>query len=154
MLAVMLVLGVAIGLPISIWKASSIIVTDFAPIAQARTWVVYDVGRVGMVIGYLAAVLLFCRAAWGNWLKQLLAPVGRMALTNYLTQSILGALIFYSFGLGLYGKLAGYQLYLTIIPIWILQIIWSRIWLEHFHYGPFEWVWRSLTYMQWQTLHR
>jgi len=153
-LTMMLVTGFVIGLPISVWKAGSIIAADFDPIAQARTWLIYDVGRVGMVIGYLAAVLLFCRGGWGNWLKQSLAAVGRMALSNYLIQSILGALIFYSFGLGLYGQLAGYQLYLIVVAIWIPQIIWSRTWLKRFHYGPFEWIWRSLTYKQLQKMRR
>ena len=153
-LILILVAGFAIGLPISIWKAGSIIAADFDPIAQARTWVIYDVGRVGMVLGYLATVLLFCRASWGHWLKRPLAAVGRMALTNYLTQSILGALIFYSFGLGLYGQMAGYQLYLVVVAIWVLQIIWSRLWLQRFYYGPFEWAWRSMTYKQAQKMRR
>jgi len=153
-LMMLLVLGFAIGLPISVWKAGSIIAAAFDPIAQARTWLLYDVGRVGMVVGCLAAVLLFCRAGWGGWLKRPLAAVGRMALTNYLTQSILGALIFYSFGLGFYGKLAGYQLCLVVVAIWILQIVWSRAWLKYYCYGPFEWLWRSLTYKQSQKMRR
>jgi len=153
-LTLMLIIGFAIGLPVSVWKAGSIIAADFDPIAQAQTWVIYDVGRAGMVAGYLAAVLLFCRAGWGNWLKRPLAAVGRMALTNYLTQSIMGGLIFYSFGLGLYGTLVGYQLYLVVVAIWILQILWSRAWLNYFYYGPFEWVWRSLTYKQMQKMRR
>jgi uncharacterized protein len=153
-LIIILILGFVIGLPISIWKAGSIIAANFDPVAQARTWIIYDVGRIGMVTGYLAAVLLFCRAGWGNWLKRPLAAVGRMALTNYLTQSILGALIFYGFGLGLYGQMAGYQLCLVVVAIWIVQIIWSRAWLKRFYYGPFEWAWRSLTYKQAQKMRR
>jgi uncharacterized protein len=153
-LIIILTLGFAVGLPISIWKAGSIIAANFDPIAQARTWIIYDAGRIGMVSGYLAVVLLFCRAGWGNWLKRPLAAVGRMALTNYLMQSILGALIFYSFGLGLYGQIAGYQLCLVVIAIWIVQIVWSRAWLQRFYYGPFEWAWRSLTYRQPQRMRR
>jgi uncharacterized protein len=153
-LIAMLTVGFMIGLPVSVWKAVSIIAAEFDPIAQARTWVVYDVGRIGMVVGYLAAVLLFCRAGWGAWLKRPLAAVGRMALTNYLAQSILGALIFYGFGLGLYGRMAGYQLCLVVIAIWAVQIIWSRAWLKRYYYGPCEWLWRSLTYGQSQKMRR
>jgi len=63
-------------------------------------------------------------------------------------------LIFYSFGLGLYGKMAGIQLYLVAVAIWVLQIIWSRAWLKRFYYGPFEWLWRSMTYGQLQKMRR
>jgi len=153
-LTMMLVAGFAIGLPISVWKAGSIIASGFDPIAQARTWLLYDLGRVGMMVGYLCTALLFCRVEWGRWLKCPLAAVGRMALTNYLAQSILGALIFYSFGLGWYGQIAGYQLYLVVVAIWIAQIAWSRAWLKYYCYGPVEWIWRSLTYKQPQKMRR
>jgi uncharacterized protein len=69
-----------------------------------------------------------------------------MALTNYLAQSILCALIFYGFGLGLYGRVTGYQLYGVVLAVWVLELAWSGWWLQRYQIGPFEWVWRSLTY--------
>jgi uncharacterized protein len=69
-----------------------------------------------------------------------------MALTNYLAQSILCALIFYGFGLGLYGRVTGYQLYGLVALIWALELAWSSWWLARYRIGPAEWVWRSLTY--------
>ena len=73
-------------------------------------------------------------------------PVGQMAFTNYLTQSILCGLVFYGVGFGLYGKLERHEVYYVVAAVWILQIIWSNIWLRYFNFGPLEWAWRSLTY--------
>jgi len=77
-----------------------------------------------------------------------------MALTNYLAQSILSGFIFLSFGLGLYGQLNGYYLYFVVAAIWLIQITWSSIWLRHFRFGPFEWLWRSLSYGEPQPMRR
>ena len=77
-----------------------------------------------------------------------------MALTNYLSQSILLAFIFYGFGLNLYNELRYYQLYFVVVDIWVVQLWLSPIWLKHFKFGPFEWLWRSLTYWKWQSIRR
>jgi uncharacterized protein len=69
-----------------------------------------------------------------------------MAFTNYLVQSLLCGLIFYGVGFGLYAQLQRYETYLVMAAIWLLQIIYSHIWLRYFRFGPFEWLWRSLTY--------
>jgi len=79
-------------------------------------------------------------------LQKALAAVGRMALSNYLIHSIITSILFYGFGFGLYGQLERYELYYVVFGIWIFQLITSPIWLKYFLYGPFEWVWRSLTY--------
>src|SRR5438067_553012 len=74
----------------------------------------------------------------------------RFSFTNYLSQSILTSIIFYGFGL--FGKLQRYQIYYVVGSIWLFQIILSNIWLQYFRFGPFEWVWRSLTYMKKQPM--
>lgn len=72
--------------------------------------------------------------------------MGRMALTNYLLQTILCIFIFYGVGLGLGGNI-GPSMFLVIgIGIYLLQMCFSAFWLRHFNYGPFEWIWRMLTY--------
>ena len=73
-----------------------------------------------------------------------MAAVGRMALTNYLTHSVV-ALIFFVF-LGLWGALERHQLYYIVFSVWAVQLVVSPIWLKHFHFGPVEWLWRYLTY--------
>ncbi len=143
---VMIAAGFSIGLPLAVWQTSALLASDFHPLQDVVTKLTYDVRRLAMGLGYLGLILWFSQAAGGRAIRQPLAAVGRMALTNYLAQSILGAFIFYGFGLGLYGRLTGYQLYAVVALIWALQLAWSTWWLARFRIGPFEWVWRSLTY--------
>lgn len=114
---------------------------------------------LGMAVGvpalftfYVTAiVLLYQRPAWKrrlNWL----APVGRMALTNYLLQSVVCTMIFYNYGLGYYGKVGPALGLVFTAVIYLLQIPLSILWLKHFRFGPMEWFWRSLTYGKLQPL--
>ena len=75
-----------------------------------------------------------------------LGAVGQMAFTNYITQSVLCSFLFTGYGLCLYGRLQRYQLYYVVAAIWLLQLIVSPIWHQHFRFGPLEWGWRPLTY--------
>jgi len=68
-----------------------------------------------------------------------------MAFTNYLSQSIITSVIFYGFGL--FDRLQRYEVYYVVAGIWLFQVIFSHIWMKYFRFGPFEWVWRSLTYL-------
>jgi uncharacterized protein len=77
---------------------------------------------------------------------QPLAAAGRMALSNYIGQSIICTFIFYSYGLGLFGQVGAFNGLLLSLVIWIVQLGLSVVWLRFFQYGPLEWVWRSLTY--------
>jgi uncharacterized protein len=79
-----------------------------------------------------------------------LAPVGRMALTNYLLQSVICTTLFLPYGFGLFGQITVFQGILLSILIFGLQIPFSMWWLSHYNYGPAEWLWRSLTYLKWQ----
>lgn len=88
--------------------------------------------------------VLGLRPAWHRVL-QVLAPVGQMALTNYLLGSILCTLIFYGHGLGLFGQVgSALGLVLTVV-IFLLLIPFSHWWMKRFRYGPAEWLWRSMT---------
>ena len=98
-----------------------------------------------MSLGYVATfALLLQRRAPG--LVRLLAPAGRMALTNYLASGILGALVFHGYGFGLMGKLSMTAMNLVAIGIFLLLVAFSHAWLRWFRYGPVEWLWRSLSY--------
>jgi hypothetical protein len=80
-----------------------------------------------------------------------LAPYGRMGLTNYVSQSIIGACLFAMWGLGSTFRAWGYaELMIVGLGLYISQIIISTIWLRYFKYGPLEWLWRSATYLKWQ----
>ena len=67
-----------------------------------------------------------------------------MAFSNYLSTSIITAFVFCGYGLGLYGQLHRAELYYVVLGVWAFILLWSKPWLARFHYGPFEWLWRSL----------
>ena len=89
-----------------------------------------------------------------KWKGKRLAAVGRMAFTVYISQSIIGLFIFSSLGLGLYGQLPLWQLMLITLVTWLTTLQLSYIWLQRFHFGPLEWLWRSLTYRKIQRFQR
>jgi len=90
-------------------------------------------------------VLLFQRPRWRRVLRPLTA-VGRMALTNYLLQSVVCTTLFYGYGLGLYGAVGPARGLGISLVIFGLQILFSRAWLRRFRFGPVEWLWRTATY--------
>ena len=87
-------------------------------------------------------------------LAGLLSPVGRLAFTNYLMQSILCGLIFYGFGFGLFNQLQRYELYFVVAGVWLFQLVFSHIWIRMYAIGPFEWLWRSAAKWEWQKFER
>ena len=91
-----------------------------------------------------------------KWKKSLLffAPYGRMALTNYILQSVIGTFILFGWGLGYLGQIRFSFLFLMALLLITLQTILSKYWLKTFLYGPLEWLWRCGTYMKWQPLLR
>jgi uncharacterized protein len=110
--------------------------------------------EVGLAAFYVAAItLLFQRATWQRLLS-VLAPVGRMALSNYLTQTVLSISLYYGLGLGLLTTLGPKALVGIPVGIFVLQIGLSHWWLSRFRFGPAEWVWRSLTYGKAQPMRR
>ncbi len=109
-------------------------------------------GSIPMALGYIGLIMWLCKSDFIQVLQKWLAPFGRMALTNYLMQSILATLLFYGFGFGLFGTVGRAEQWYYIIGIWIFQIGFSKWWLGHFRFGLFEWLWRSLTYWKWQKI--
>ena len=105
------------------------------------------------VVLLCAFVLIFRRPAGGKVLGKL-APYGRMALTNYFMQTIIGTFILYHWGLGLMTELPNFHTLLIGLGIIVAQVIFSSWWLSRFRYGPLEWLWRSGTYLAWQPLRR
>lgn len=114
-------------------------------------------GELGAPLLALATValvmLLFGRREHG-WLARSLAAVGQMSLTNYLAHSIILTIIFYGTGFGMIGRLDRVQQLGIIVAIWIVQMLYSPLWLKYFRFGPAEWLWRSLTYVKLQPMRR
>jgi len=152
---VAMLLGFALGIPLIAYGVQRNFAVDwdveyaFFAGSQFNYW-----GSLAVAIGYVALINLCCRSNWFRWPAWLLASVGRMALTNYLMQSIIFSFIFYGHGLGLYSELSRVQQLGVIVAIWIAQLIWSPIWLQRFRFGPFEWLWRSASYGTWQPMIR
>ena len=69
-----------------------------------------------------------------------------MALTNYISQSLICTVIFYGHGLGLFETLGRPEQLLIVLGVWVVQLLWSPWWLDRFRFGPLEWLWRSVTY--------
>ncbi len=144
-------LGYGIGLPLAGALAAGAVAGDFDPVRMRLLSLGYDLNRIAVAMGHTGAVLLLCRAAATvapfvrRWTARL-AAVGRMALSNYIGQTILGTLFFYGYGLGLFGRLERAALWIVVVAIWCVQLAVCPIWLRRFRFGPLEWLWRSLTY--------
>ncbi len=103
-----------------------------------------------LALGYAAAILLLLRREAPRRALGLLAPVGRMALSNYLVQSVVMTLLYNGYGLGLYNQVGPFIGTLLGLALFALQIPFSAWWLNRFRFGPMEWVWRCLTYWKLQ----
>lgn len=80
------------------------------------------------------------------------APAGRMALSNYLAQSLIGTLVFYGYGLGLWGRVSPAPLIAATFAVFALQMLLSVAWLRRHRFGPAEWLWRAFTYWRWPAM--
>lgn len=109
-------------------------------------------GSLFVALGHVAVIMLVCKSGVVPGVRRALARVGQMALTNYLTQTLICMFLFSAWGLGLFNKLDRVQLMLVVLAIWAVQIVWSSLWLARFRFGPAEWVWRSLTYWKAQPM--
>jgi uncharacterized protein len=127
---------------------------------QSVSWVLMfalsslDLFNLALAIVLLCAfVLWFRHRNWGRALG-ILAPYGRMALTNYVFQTLVGTFLFYNYGLGLLGAVSNAEALGIGILVIAFQIWISALWLQYFRYGPLEWLWRSGTRLSWQSLVR
>jgi uncharacterized protein len=111
-------------------------------------------GGVLMCLGYLAWIVRGLESASLAGGLKALAPAGRMALTNYLVQSILCTLIFSGYGLGYFEQLPRAWQVPFVLGFYSLQVLASHWWLGRFKFGPMEWLWRAVTYLQWPPLRR
>ncbi len=101
--------------------------------------------RACLAMGYLSLIMLLIRLNVFTKIFKAIAGVGRMALTQYLLQSIVCTVFFYGYGMGYFGRLSLTQLYLFVAELWLVQIVISYFWLKYYNYGPAEWLWRRLT---------
>jgi uncharacterized protein len=122
---------------------------SWSAVAQSA---LYTIGVAPLALAYAAGfALLWMSPTRRVWLT-VMAPAGRMALTNYLAQTVIAIGLFYGVGMGWGGKMGPTLVVPLALLIFGIQVLVSTLWLRRFRYGPMEWLWRSLTYGQWQTM--
>ena len=148
------IIGFGIGLPLSYFHLQQEIHFGFNryEITKSTFFGFRQIHRFFRTMGFLGLIMLLYKGGWFKWFFNLMRPVGQMAFTNYLAQSIICGIIFYGIGFGMFGQLQRYELYYVVAALWVIQIIYSHIWLRYFRFGPLEWAWRSLTYWKKQPM--
>ena len=145
----MMCIGFLIGLSINAYEVLLITNSNMGIIeTNPFLRITYHFGRLFIALGYLGLIIALIKLRKFSSLRFRLACVGRMALTNYLMHSVIALFIFSGAGLGLLGKFSWSQLYLVVALIWALQLYISPLWLKYFYFGPIEWLWRLLTYLE------
>lgn len=156
-------IGYGLGLPLVMYSNYyafhhfSTLEANLARMEQVPiNWInlIYPFQRILLVMGHAAALILIAKSGVAQGLCRRLAAVGRMALSNYISHSIICTLFFFGYGLNYYAELEFYQIYFVVLVIWAIQLIISPIWLKYFLFGPLEWLWRSLTYWKLQPMKR
>ncbi len=134
--------------------AMGAIFATLGPEVEFTTWppmfglTFYDLMNLGMTSVIVALfVILYKKKNAGSFLQKF-RPYGRMALTNYVFQTVIGTFIFFGWGLGYLAKIPNSVVFVFAIAVVVTQMWFSKIWLKHFHYGPLEWVWRCLTFFR------
>lgn len=150
--ATMMLVGYAIGLAVNVFEANNLARDDFSVDALLTSYLTYDLGRIPMTLGHVGLIGLLYQMSALSAAMRTFGLVGQMALTNYLSQSLICMVLFTGAGLALYGHLERHDLYYVVAAIWLVQLIWSPLWLRRFRFGPVEWVWRSLTYWKLQPM--
>ena len=148
-----IIIGFGIGFPIVIFG----VIRNFAENwsfeysmffgSQYNYW-----GSLFVAFAYISIIMLICQKFSNSKFLKMYSGIGRTALSNYLMQTIICTTLFYGHGFGLFGNVERYQQFLIIIGVWTIQLLITPIWLHFFRFGPFEWLWRSLTYMKLQPI--
>ena len=145
--------GLPIGLGLGLLGA--MIATSHLPGADNDGWQfarnLLMLGNLPACLGYVSLVIMLLHSDSPGRHLRLLAPFGRMALTNYLCQSLIASTFFFGYGFGFYGIARSWQM-VYVLAVLLLQIPLSHWWLARFRYGPAEWLWRAFTYWQWPPM--
>lgn len=147
--------ALAVGLAGSMYATSQFFANDFDMFKLAGAQGTQYWASLAHAFGYAALIMAFCKIPGMGVIRRPFAAAGRMALTNYLMCSIVGAFLYYGPpGLGRIGAVSYEEQAWTALIVWLAILAWSPVWLAFFRFGPFEWLWRSLTYWRPQPLAR
>jgi uncharacterized protein len=142
------VVATLVGLASSVGSWTRHVIVGFTPDVLSH------VSTIALGVGYSSVVLAAANLGKGRRVLSIFAPLGRMAFSNYITQSIVLGVIFYAYGYGLFGRLGVTTGLLIAIVLYIVQLVVSYGWLQRYRFGPLEWLWRALMYGHWQPMRR
>jgi uncharacterized protein len=152
---ILAVIGYGAGLPLAYLSARGMIAHDFSFVEKFRIdSPLNHLGGPLVALGHIGLVMLACSYGILGGLRKRLAAAGRMALSNYIGQTLICTTIFYGYGLGLYASIGKAGLMLFVVGVWIVELIVSPLWLGRFRSGPLEWLWRTLTYGRRQPMRK
>ncbi len=147
----MLPVGLLLTLVFGVW----IVAVDFDRITALAVFSFWGaIPRIMLTVGYAAALILIIQRYQNNPMLARIAATGRAAFSNYLGTSIVMTTIFYGYGFGQFGHVGRAGLWVFVLGAWAVMLLWSKPWLMKFHYGPLEWLWRSLARGQLQEMRR
>jgi uncharacterized protein len=153
--AILCVAGFAVGVPMEVAAAGIIVANEHAlNFAAVFAAVIHELGSFALCLGYTGAVSLLASSRRLGGLCRPFAQVGRVALTVYLAETIAATAVMYWWGLGWFGDLSRPQLLVMVFAIYVPLLVLSVLWLRFFTIGPFEWLWRTLTYGRLQPMVR
>lgn len=139
--------SLSLALSLAVWRTHFYLPWIFANFAVATPFT-----HVPMALGYAALIILLSRNM--GPLARRIAAVGRCAFSNYLGTSLIASTIFYGWGFAQFGLWSRAEAWLLVPVFWLLMLAWSKPWLDHYRYGPFEWAWRSLSRGAWQPMRK
>jgi len=147
----MVPVGLLLTLALAVWMVA----VDFDRITALAVFYFWGgIPRMLLTIGYAALLLLLIGHYRNQPMLARVAAAGRAAFSNYLGTSIVMTAIFYGYGFGLFGHVGRAGLWVFVLGAWAVMLLWSKPWLMTFHYGPLEWLWRSLARGKMQAMHR
>ncbi|OYT15025.1 MAG: hypothetical protein B7C24_15250 [Bacteroidetes bacterium 4572_77] len=112
----------------------------------------FSFGQVSLAFGYISIISISYQSTLGKKLMTGLVYTGRMSFSSYLGHTFFGILIFYPYAFGYFGEFSLWQVETMAIGIFAAQVLFSKIWLKYYSFGPLEWLWRSLTYGQFLSM--
>ncbi len=139
--------GLVVGIPMGVLAFYFEIFRKGIPHAEGLVHTAaYALGVVPLSLAYTSVISLYWHRKQGQTRLRYLAPVGQMALTNYLMQTIIGITLYYGVGFDLGGNVGPAIFMPAGLVVYFIQILYSNLWMQYFRFGPMEWLWRQLTY--------
>lgn len=147
-------LGLGVGLPLQVVYAFSIAHAEDSLLAGLGAMLGLTVGGPLLMLAYVTLIMRWVRSGWFGWLARVLANAGRMALTVYLSTSLVMCFLMYHWGLRMFGSTTWGERIVIVLLVWGGLVLLANLWMRAFSMGPLEWLWRACTYWSLPPLRR